>query len=439
MNGKVTALYLTTIVALHAVSAGVPERYTTLLTIAGKGEQEDGNFWQTAFEDSNPLQVELSNPHSCGTDVFGRVYIVDKESHSILRVSADGSTITTVAGTHVEGNGSDSSALATDVQLRLPNGLHVFLDGSYLILDTDNQKVRHVTSNGVCSTLFSYPSGFGAGRGLVATPDGLTVYFCGEYLSGTTQLVKKWQEDEITTIASLPMGGRGLGNLDIAPDGALFVTSVGDHRVYRIIEGSAPEIIAGNGLEEGNIATGSQATQVALNRVRGIAILPDSSFFLATQKGGDIWWVDNGPQNDGLARRIHLFLNGADNGNVISGDGLSRIGSIDRISEPRAVHLATNGDLIITTNDTGVIRAIRNVCKPTLPKLSLADGKLTWTSLAHESSWLEHSTSLESNRWDLVSITERSEEEETLHSLDLPIESSKGFFRLQVPTLAGGQ
>jgi len=437
MNGKITALYLTTWVTLQAAILSVPDRFTTLRTIAGKGEEEDRNSWQRSFEGNNPALVELSNPHDCGTDVFGRVYIVDKESHSILRVSVDGSTITTVAGTHTEGNGPDHPALATNTPLRLPNGLHVFLDGSFLILDTDNQKVRQVDINGLCSTLFSYPSGFGAGRGMVATPDGRTVYFCGENLNGTTQLVKKWHEGEITTFATLPMGGRGLGNLDIAPDGSLFVTSVGDHRVYRVIEGSAPEIVAGNGLEEGNITTGSLATQVALNRVRGIAILPDGTFFLATQKGGDIWWVDNGLANDGVERKIHLFLNGADSGNVISGDGLSRIGSIDRISEPRALHLATNGDLLITTNDTGVIRAIKNLCKPAPQKLSLINGQLSWITVAHEASWLEHSNNLEADSWNPVS--EKKTTKDTLQSLDLSVDPPKGFYRLRVPTFAGGQ
>ncbi|YCM45042.1 hypothetical protein V2O64_03290 [Verrucomicrobiaceae bacterium 227] len=437
MNNQVIAFYLTTLATLQSATLTVPERYTILRTIAGRGAQEDGNFWQASFEGGNPALVELSNPHDCGTDVFGRVYLVDKESHSILRVSADGSAITTVAGTHIGGNSPDTPSPATAVQLNLPNGLHVFLDGSFLVLDTDNQKVRRVDSRGLCSTLFTYPAGFGAGRGIVATPDGLTVYFCGEYLNGTTQLVKRWQEGEITTFATLPMGGRGLGNLDIAPDGSLFVTSVGAHRVYRILSGSEPEIVAGNGLEEGNLTSGSLATEVALNRVRGIAILPDGTFFLATQKGGDVWWVDNGPDGDGVARRIHLFLNGSSSGNVISGDGQSRMGSIDRISEPRALHLASNGDLLITTNDTGVIRAISNICKPKAPTISLNHGQLSWEAIAYEASWLEQSGSLTSEDWTPVSIVETSQNE--LQSFSLPTDPPKSFFRLQVPTLAGGQ
>ncbi len=431
------AWYLATLISLQAGTLSIPDRYTTLRTIAGKGELEDGNFWQDDFEGGNPLQVELSNPHDCGTDVFGRVYLVDKESHSILRVSADGSTITTVAGMHLEGNGGNAADLATNTALRFPNGLHVFLDGSFLILDTDNQKVRKVDSGGMCQTLFYYPAGFGAGRGLVATPDGRTIYFCGENFDETNQLVKRWREGVITTIATLPMGLRGLGNLDIAPDGSLFVTSAGDHRVYRIAEGSQPEIVAGNGLEEGETLTGSLATNIPLNRVRGVAILPDGSFFLATQKGGDIWWVDNGPATNGIGRKIHLFLNGADSGNIISGDGLSRTGPAERISEPRSLHLATNGDLLITTNDTGVIRAIRNICKPTLPHLSQSHGQLSWVGVAHQPSWLEHSNDLHTKTWDAVVITKATAG--STHLFALPTGSQKGFYRLKVPTFAGGQ
>jgi len=41
---------------LHANELRVLDRYTTLRTIAGTGNLEDGNFWQPAFEGSETLQ-----------------------------------------------------------------------------------------------------------------------------------------------------------------------------------------------------------------------------------------------------------------------------------------------------------------------------------------------------------------------------------------------
>ena len=416
---------------------GVLERYTTLRTIAGLGNLEDSNFWQSSFEGSNPRLVELSNPHHCGTDAWGRVYIVDKESHSVLRVSADGSILTTVAGTHTAGNGNDLSMPATSVPLSNPNGLFVFADGSFLILDTDNNKVRKVSAEGIIETLFTYSPGFGAGRGLIASSDGQTVYFCGEFSTATSQLVKQWtSEDGFSTIATIPTTIRGLGNLDLAPDGALFVTSVGGHRVYRVPQNGTPEIVAGNGITDGSLTSGALATSVSLDRVRGIAILPDGTFFLATQKGGDVWWVDNGPNEDGLGRRIHLFVNGAGSGNIKNGDGENRLGATDRIAEPRAIHLATNGDLLITCNDTGVIRAVRNVCKPVAPELHIQGLQLTWEATWRDAFSLESSQDLSAASW--TSSKGLSASSTGTQSLELT-NQNREFLRLVAPQLAGGQ
>jgi len=437
MTWKALFFTLSVIHGATASEIGVLERYTTLRTIAGLGNQEDGNFWQARFEGSNPRLVELSNPHDCGTDAYGRVYIVDKESHSVLRVSADGAEIITVAGTHSSGNAPDTSVSATSGPLSNPNGLHVFADGRFLILDTDNRKVRSVDQDGMMTTLFTYPAGFGTGRGLITSPLGDEVYFCGEFISASQQNVKRWSaEDGFTTVAGINPGTRGLGNLDLGPQGALFVTSAGDHRVFKIPSGGSPIVVAGNGSTDGNLISGALATSVSLDRVRGIAVLHDGSFFVATQKGGDVWWVDNGPANDGVGRRIHLFVNGSRSGNIKSGDDQLRTGGADRISEPRAINLASNGDLLIACNDTGVIRAVRNACKPTAPVLKLNHPVLTWQSNWRDRYTMEVSDNLQEGSWSpLSSITSPSN---GFHSHVLS-EPAPSFIRFSVPHLAGGQ
>lgn len=425
---------------LHGIPAselGVLERYTTLRTVAGLGNQEDGNFWQAGFEGGNPKLVELSNPHDCGTDAYGRVYIVDKESHSVLRVSADGSQITTVAGTHSPGNAPDAPISATTGDLSNPNGLHVLADGGFLILDTGNQKVRIVDREGMMKTLFTYPAGFGAGRGLVASPFGDEVYFCGELVSASEQNVKRWSaENGFTTVAGINPGARGLGNLDLGPHGSLFVTSAGDHRVFKIAPGGSPVVVAGNGSTSGSPTSGALATSVSLDRVRGIAVLPDGSFFVATQKGGDVWWVDNGPANDGAGRRIHLFVNGSGSGNIQTGDNQHRTGGADRIAEPRAINLASNGDLLITCNDTGVIRAVRNACKPKAPVLKLNYPALSWRSNWRDRFIMEVSENLQEGSWTpMAGISSRANGAHTL----VFSEPAPGFIRFSAPHLAGGQ
>lgn len=51
--------------------------FGNLDTIAGTGTQKDTNGWLPAFEGAPPTSVELSNPHMCMADAFGRIYIAD--------------------------------------------------------------------------------------------------------------------------------------------------------------------------------------------------------------------------------------------------------------------------------------------------------------------------------------------------------------------------
>src|ERR1700722_11484150 len=121
------------------VSTNTPLAYTNLVqsygllhTIAGSGADAgvDGvNYWQPGFEGGYATNAALSRPHFAMEDNFSNVFIVDKDSDSVLKVTTDG-RIHTVAGTHAIGNGPDSSAIATTVAMNLPNGLWVRGDGT---------------------------------------------------------------------------------------------------------------------------------------------------------------------------------------------------------------------------------------------------------------------------------------------------------------------
>ena len=328
--------------------------YGNLQTRAGVGDDDDKNFWEASFEGAPAREVELSNPHMTMADAVGNLYIADKESHSVLRIDAEG-FLHTHAGTHVGGlNGEEG--LATEIQLNNPNGLFVRPDGVVYILDFFNQRVRKVDLEGQLTTLIHEPNGFGPGRGLWVSPDEQLVYFNGP---GN---VKRW-----TAAGGVEVVVESLtdpGNLTVDPDGALVVTSrAGDgandtsHRVYRVGADGELTVIAGNGTTDEPMTDGVPATSVGLESARGVAFLPSGGFFVATQKGGDVWYVDVG----GL---IHQFVIGAPKGNVRNGDGLRFSTPGDKIAEPRAVALAPNGDLIITTNDNGYIRVVERFQEP---------------------------------------------------------------------------
>src|SRR5439155_1680301 len=81
----------------------------------------------------------------------GGYLIADTSNHRVRRVAPDG-TITTVAGTGVQGFLGDGGQ-ATSARLSIPFGVATTADGGFLIVDVGNQRVRKVSASGVISTV----------------------------------------------------------------------------------------------------------------------------------------------------------------------------------------------------------------------------------------------------------------------------------------------
>jgi len=90
-------------------------------------------------------------PTALALDAAGNLYIADTFNHAIRRLAVDG-TITTVAGTGVEG-GSGDGGPALAAQISQPFGVAVDEDGTLYIADRGNFKIRRVAPDGVISTI----------------------------------------------------------------------------------------------------------------------------------------------------------------------------------------------------------------------------------------------------------------------------------------------
>ncbi|MEM7385680.1 MAG: hypothetical protein AAF514_12110 [Verrucomicrobiota bacterium] len=325
------------------------ETFGQLTTLAGKGEKDKvGNSWRSAFEGKAATDAELSNPHITMGDDAGNYYIADKRSHRILKIDPEG-LITTHAGTGESGfNGEQGQA--REVQLSFPNGLYVLPNGTVYIMDTFNFRIRKVDPEGKLTTVIKDEEGFHHGRGLWVSPDEKLIYYCGSDRSQPNSRLRKWTpEGGSETVIG---GFYDLAYFTVDPKGNILVTEQGAGRVFRISpDGKTKEHLAGNGSEDEPVS-GRQATEIGLHEVRGIALRKDGSYFLCTHKGGDIVFVDT----KGIA---HVFIEGRGRGNVHDGDGQSVKVPGEKISEPRAVTLAPNGDLLITCNDNGFVRVVK--------------------------------------------------------------------------------
>jgi hypothetical protein len=201
--------------------------YGILEPIAGSGigRTDNVSYWQAEYEGGSGPAAAPSRPHFAMAGRAGSVYIADKNSHSVLRVSPDG-TIHTHAGNHVGGLNGEGPAAATSLQLNSPNGLWVRADGTVYVLDTGNGRVRRVDTNGMMATLFlatANGSVLSGGRGLWVKDDESLAYF------GAETKVRRWTP--AGGLLNLATGFSELGCFYVESSGDIIVCDRGAHYV----------------------------------------------------------------------------------------------------------------------------------------------------------------------------------------------------------------
>jgi hypothetical protein len=314
--------------------------FSTLSTIAGKGDLDSGNEWQPGFEGGPAIAAELSRPHMAQADAAGNVYVADKESHAVRRVALDGS-ISTFAGINVAGNAPNVEAPAIAGALSNPNGLWVSPNGNVYVLDLDNRKVRRVTPVGVMSTFITLTT-LVTGRGLwVATDESEALI-----ASGTTLF--RWTAAEGTQ--PLAYGFSELGMVLRTDDGRTLVGDRNAKRVYEIGTDGTKTILAGDGTSNAFV-DGGLAIETPFDEPR--AIWPfGGGLLVGLHNGCKIIYVDN----EGYA---HLMLDGI--GSSHGGDGLPYDPTKRTIGEVRSITVNALGDLIFVESDRGYVRKVKGV------------------------------------------------------------------------------
>jgi len=111
---------------------------TTISAVAGNGNYGSGTG-------------ELYYPSSVAVDATGNVYIADSYNYRILKLSTSGIT-TTVAGNGVKGFSGDGGQ-ATNAELNLVENIAVDTSGNLYIADQLNNVIRRVDTNGIITTV----------------------------------------------------------------------------------------------------------------------------------------------------------------------------------------------------------------------------------------------------------------------------------------------
>ena len=323
----------------------------TITTVAGTGERGYSG-------DGGPaVEAEFGFVLDVAVDGAGNLYIADSVNNRVRRVDASG-IITTVAGTGEEGYGGDGGP-AVEARLNFPAGVAVDSGGNLYIGDVENFRIRRVdaatgTITTVAGTGVQGYSGDGgpAVEAQLVVPVDMAVDSAGNlYISsGQGRRVRRVDAatSTITTIAGTGEPGSGgdggpatmatfRDTRDVEVDGAgnIYITDRGGNRVRRVDSSGTITTVAGTGGRVGFSGDGGPAVEAQLFGPECVAVDAAGNIYIADSFNHRIRRVDT-------AGTITTVVG---TGNDFSGEAGPAI--LARLNRPHGVAVDDSGNLYI--------------------------------------------------------------------------------------------
>lgn len=132
--------------------------------ITPEGEVSTVAGGAAGFSDGDVATALFRNPSGITVDADGNVFVADRLNHRIRKIDMASGKVSTVAGAGTTGS---RDGLASEAQFNNPYGLEVDQDGSIVVADLNNNKIRMI-ENGTVSTIAGSSTGFLDGAGVVA-------------------------------------------------------------------------------------------------------------------------------------------------------------------------------------------------------------------------------------------------------------------------------
>jgi sugar lactone lactonase YvrE len=266
----------------------------TITTVAGNGAPSysgDGGLATGAG---------LNNPTGVAVDNLGNLYIADQRNNRIRMVQSSG-IITTFAGNGTVGNFGDGGP-ATGAELYYPTGIAVSGSNLY-IADTDNQRVRTVSSGTISTLIGSGSVGYNCNTGRATSvglhsPTGVAVEATGIFVADyANQCIREDTAGIVSTVAGNGIGSYGgdggpgtsaeLNNptgVALDSSGNLYIADSVNNRIRQIDSAGIITTIAGDGAAGYNGDSGP-AGSAQLYLPTGVAVAPPTACIESAAEG----------------------------------------------------------------------------------------------------------------------------------------------------------
>jgi uncharacterized protein (TIGR03437 family) len=276
-------------------------------------------------------------------DGAGNIYFSDSLNNMVRKVGTNG-TITRIAGTGVQGYGGDGGN-AVDALMNLPTGLTVDSAGNVFVADTQNHRIRKISTDGKIATVLGtgQPNYTGDGG-----PGDQAAVFYPESVA-----------------------------LDSA--GNLYVADTFNHVIRKLSTLGIASTFAGNGVAAFR-GDGGKAVSASLNYPRGVFVDASGNVLIADSINDRIRMVTE----DGVMHTIAgtgLFGDGGDGGPAM----------LALLRYPRAVISDGSGGYLVLDTDNHRIKQLTPI--PQSPSIN-QDGVVSSTAFggsrtAARGSWVE--------------------------------------------------
>ncbi len=343
------------------------------LTLAGLQNECD----PARFEEMNHLSVDRA----------GNIYIADTNANRVRRIAPDG-VITTVAGSGQRPSINSSCSplggasatgdgdVAVAAKLYGPSQALSLPDGTLLICDQKNNRIRRVSPGGTMTTIVGsalhqfFPPNAPATAGGLDWPSSIAVNDAGDlYLAElhSNRVARLDSAGRIQLVAGTGLPGAGVdgpvatsSRLSIPSHiifdriGNLLVTEQGSHRVRRIAPNGAISTVAGTGTP-GFSGDGGRATAAQLSQPNATAVDAAGNIYIADMGNHRVRRV----APDGTISTI------AGNGQI--GRGAEGIPATQSpLNYPSSVAVDNNGDVIIADWQNYLIRKVSFAIRPAI-------------------------------------------------------------------------